>query len=199
MTLGRPERFVAFVEWLLRGRLLIEGPPDKNLLGASHMYHLMLSSGMFAELPTNQPVYVGRLEEIRSNWPHMLRVVGLAERDGPLPPGPDMSLCQHESSGDPHNTTAAAKAALAADSRLLRALCWVLLPDFAVFGYPLPRACAHMGLRRDGWPVTNVTSAAASSSNMYVFESVDGNEAENLAYSELPPAPDERWQVASGM
>lgn len=164
---GQPERFAEFVRWLLRGRIWAQAKGKvADVLPETEVYHLYLISAMIQKL-SRHSVYVSNLEDIRQTWGEMMRTVGLVPK-GERPPVLDAGLCQHTSSQDDARLSSSAKSALASDVRLMRALCWMLLPDFHAFRYALPRACGDMALSVHGMPLANITRAANGTVLSYV-------------------------------
>lgn len=77
-------------------------------------------------------VAVGRTSHMEEHWEAIQTWLG---QEQVIPwNGSLAALAEHPSSKDPLGTTAAAKAAISKDPAVLRALCFLLLPDFINFG-----------------------------------------------------------------
>lgn len=82
--------------------------------------------------------YVGKLEKIDRDWPALCtNVLGLPESTCRMDP----TIGRHPSSEEGKKWTPVNQHTLSESPSALQALCLILLPDFACFGYPLPRTC----------------------------------------------------------
>ncbi|KAG1672601.1 hypothetical protein FOA52_002081 [Chlamydomonas sp. UWO 241] len=199
-TLGSPQRFAVFVRWLLRGRMWTQAKRReehagmKDVLGETEMYHMMLSSGMFKWLakPGIGKIYVGHLESLEDDWSATLSTFGLGPR--PL----DRTLCQHPSSSDELGTKAGAMAALEADPALQRALCWILLPDFAAFGYELPPACSGLSVHGRGGAGCKGPTEEAVGGLVARMQVADDGSGSGTAHAHNPCKPSGQGRSSKG-
>lgn len=111
---------------------------DDNFLAFEHVRPM---SGYAASIA---PTFVGRLERFETDWGRLQAACGIT-----LPVFKhDCVNCRHPSSKDPLGAYNATRALLATDVLVVRTLCLLLLADFRLFQYPLPRACAALDGRR---------------------------------------------------
>jgi hypothetical protein len=94
--------------------------------------------------PTGETLFIGRLESFASS------ITDIGHRFG-LSSFFDVQTARgaHLSSQDPDGVGASLKALLAKEPRYQRALCWLLLPDYACLGYALPPQCEGIGVTEE--------------------------------------------------
>lgn len=128
--------------------------PVRPWMYDTEMYHTYLQSGIRNNEQDIAPVVVGRVEALERNWLELQRWLG-AERAYPFE-----QVCNHEETtkGDPQRAAGAAVEALDAEAELLRALCFLTLPDFINFGYDLPPVCVDEEMRATFSELGNVTA-----------------------------------------
>lgn len=108
-------------------------------IGGDLLHHVFPESGILSHVGLEGISFVGRTEQMDADWEGMLRRCGVDDL-GAL----DAQRGQHESSGDPLGTYAAAKELLASDCAAYCTVYHLLIGDFACFGYqPKPECGCH--------------------------------------------------------
>ena len=96
--------------------------------------------------PIGEGILVGRLENFYNHIENIAYRFGVPALLGILTNTSKEEEGHHKSSDDPHGAGAALSNVLAKETDVKRALCWLLLPDFICFNYPLPEECGGIGL-----------------------------------------------------
>lgn len=126
----KEERFISLIKDILMARF----PLFMRNFSTEHK-HFYPMSGIFHRIP--QIHYVARLNNVTHEWPkvqkyelHMTKITQF-----------DVTRGQHETSKDPLQSYAAAKRVVRKYPHVVRALCYLLWPDYLCFGFPRPPAC----------------------------------------------------------
>ena len=140
---GTPERFKAFIVDILDGNFVLASRSVQN-----HITHAFPMSVVLNHI---RPSIIYELRQIHKVWAGLLRKLiknselPEVEKQSLLPQVKPFqaALGQHASSSDKYGFYKAAKAAVATDRPLLRAICSMYFVDFLAFGYRFPDACTQ--------------------------------------------------------
>lgn len=119
---GSPKHFVHFVKFILQG-------------GELEGYPLLQSQALKEDACTSQFDFIGKAEFASYDWQALASRMGC---ESSMFDSVAANAMQQAESAD----YSAIKAFLTwNDGAMQKVLCWLLLPDYAVFDYPVPQAC----------------------------------------------------------
>lgn len=136
----------------LRTLLDVNSEPPDNVFAKPFQGHINLVPHMYPQATTFREQYgsvmVGKMEEFSKDWRLMQADMGI---DTPI----KQEYGVRPSSKDGHKVGDNWTKLVTAQPAYLRALCWLLLPDFMCFNYPLPTQCEDIvyTMKHGNWSV----------------------------------------------